>query len=185
MLGLYASRVSGTGRAPCVHTRSRHGGNLDTPRSVRIGWSACRPPLHRRRRSSRSSRTTCRSNSTTFHIPLGVCAAETVGAIEPTGSPLRGTRKVVWHATVGTYRLECVSSAPSPSATVVSVVENDVPIEQHDLPHSASSDEVRDLADRLRTQHLSRAIESARRRWRGGSDACLTTGPVPPDPAPD
>ena len=108
-----------------------------------------------------------------------------MGAIEPNGSPFRATRKVVWHATVDAYRLECVSSVPSPSATVVSVVENDVTIEQHDLPHSASSDEVRELADRLWTQHLSRAIESARRRWRGGSDACLTTGRVPPDPAPD
>ena len=54
------------------------------------------------------------------------------------------------------------------------VVENGTPIEQHDVPHPESSDEVRELAERLRLEHMSRAVVVAQRLWRGGSTACLT-----------
>ncbi len=97
-----------------------------------------------------------------------------MGAEKPENSPLRGTRTVVWQAAVGSYRLECVAWSASPTATVITVVENDTSIEQHDLEHPASSDEARELADRLRVQHLSRAVATARRLWRAGSAACLT-----------
>ena len=79
-----------------------------------------------------------------------------------------------WNAAVGSYRLECVSSSSSTSTTILSVVENGTPIEQHDVPHPESSDEVRELAERLRLEHMSRAVVVAQRLWRGGSTACLT-----------
>lgn len=91
---------------------------------------------------------------------------------------------VAWHAAIGDYRIICTIVPRSDEASTVSVVENGERLEDQEL----ATGEAEQAALRLRHEYEPRITGVAKRVWRFGRDACLTTSwyPVvkpPEDPA--
>lgn len=91
---------------------------------------------------------------------------------------------VAWHAAIGDYRIICTIVPRSGEASTVSVVENGERLEHQEL----ATGEAEQAALRLRHEYEPRITGVAKRVWRFGRDACLTTSwyPVvkpPEDPA--
>lgn len=71
------------------------------------------------------------------------------------------------------------------SADTVGRRENGLSLEEQELIDTASSDEVEAAVVSLRQQYEPRISEVARRAWRFGRNACLTTSWCPREPSPD
>jgi hypothetical protein len=94
------------------------------------------------------------------------------------GAPWRGTPK-----SVTTELSVQVRQAGEPS--VVSVVENGQYVEREELVAGASASEVDEAALLLRQRHEPHIAGIAKRAWRFGRSACLTTSWAPRTPAPE
>ena len=101
-----------------------------------------------------------------------------------TDQPLDGDA-VAWHAAIGDYRIICTVVTRPGRAPILSVVENGLRLEEQELIDAASSDEVEAAVVSLRQQYEPRISEVARRAWRFGRNACLTTSWCPRVPSPD
>ena len=92
---------------------------------------------------------------------------------------------VAWRAAIGDYRIFCTVVTRPGRAPVLSVVENGQSLEEEELIDAATSDEVEAAVVSLRRQYEPRISEVARRAWRFGRNACLTTSWCPRVPSPD
>ena len=82
---------------------------------------------------------------------------------------------VAWYAAVGGYRIVCTIATSSGGASTVSVVENGERLEHQELATGEADQE----ALRLRHEYEPRITGVAKRVWRFGRDACLTTSWLP------
>lgn len=92
---------------------------------------------------------------------------------------------VAWHAAIGDYRIMCTVKSRPGSAPILSVVENGRHLAQQELVEGASGDDVEAAVVSLRQQYEPRISHVARRAWRHGRNACLTTSWYPREPSPD
>ena len=92
---------------------------------------------------------------------------------------------VKWHAAIGGYRIVCRVVIREDEPTVVSVVENGQSVEQQELEAGASSRHVEEAALLLRRRYEPRIAAIAKRTWRFGRSACLTTSWAPRTPSPE
>ena len=90
---------------------------------------------------------------------------------------------VAWHAEIGDYRIICTVVRQAGEPSVVSVVENGQYVEREELVAGASASEVDEAALLLRQRHEPRIAGIAKRAWRFGRSACLTTSWAPRTPA--
>ena len=93
---------------------------------------------------------------------------------------------MAWLAAIGCdYRIICAIVTRTGKAPLVSVVENGQSLEQQELVAGASTGEVEAPALRLRQQYEPRIAGVAKRTWRFGRGACLTTSWSPRVPSPE
>ena len=93
---------------------------------------------------------------------------------EQTDHPLGGGT-VAWHAAIGNYRITCSLVERSAEVLVLSVAEKGETLQVQELAARASATDVHDAALRLREQYIPRILNAAKRQWRLGGIACLTT----------
>ncbi len=92
---------------------------------------------------------------------------------------------VAWHAAIGDYRIICTIVMRAGEPSVVSVVENGQHLEREELVVGASEGEVEEAALLLRQRYEPRIEGVAKRTWRFGRNACLTTSWAPRTPTPE
>ena len=92
---------------------------------------------------------------------------------------------VAWHAAIGGYQIVCTVVARVAMPSVVSVVENGRHVERQELGVGASASEVDQAALLLRQRYEPRIAGIAKRAWRFGQNACLTTSCPPRTPSPE
>ena len=92
---------------------------------------------------------------------------------------------LAWHAEIGDYRIICTVAIGTDEPSVVSVVENGHHVERQELVAGAPASEVEEAALLLRQRYEPRIAGVAKRAWRFGRNACLTTSWAPRTPAPE
>ena len=92
---------------------------------------------------------------------------------------------VAWHAAIGDYRIICTIVRRAGEPSVVSVVENGQHLDRQLLADDASAEEAEEAALLLQKQYEPRIAGIAKRTWRFGRNACLTTSWTPRTPTPD
>ena len=86
-----------------------------------------------------------------------------------------GSESVMWHASIGSYRIVCSVMLHHGEPSAVTVFENGQMIAQEELAAGLSPAGAREVAQRLSEQYAPRVINMANRTWRFGGTACLTT----------
>ena len=89
--------------------------------------------------------------------------------------PSIGRELVMWHASIGSYRIVCSVTRHRGEPSAVTVLENGQMIAQEKLAAGMSPAGAREVAQRLSEQYAPRVISVANRTWRFGGTACLTT----------
>jgi hypothetical protein len=86
-----------------------------------------------------------------------------------------GSESVMWHASIGCYRIVCSVTLHRGEPSAVTVFENGQMITQEELAAGLSPAGVREVAQRLSERYAPRVISVANQTWRFGGTACLTT----------
>ena len=89
--------------------------------------------------------------------------------------PVIGSEAVMWHASIGSYRIVCSVTGHRGEPSAVTVLENGQMIAQEELAAGVSPAGAREVAQRLSEEYAPRVISVANRTWRFGGTACLTT----------
>lgn len=92
---------------------------------------------------------------------------------------------VAWRAAIGGYQIVCTMVVRAGKPSVVSVVENGQYVERQELDVGVSASEVDRAALLLRQRYEPRIAGIAKRAWRFGRNACLTTSWAPQTPSPE